>query len=57
LTGASLDARQRRREFITPLATAAIFLFSIGIAFIDPDWANLAWLLILPLTLLRNRYM
>lgn len=55
LIDAALDARQRRREFVMPLATAAIFLLSIGIAFLDPDAAKLAWLLILPVTLVMNR--
>jgi hypothetical protein len=34
---------------------AAIFLLSIGIAFIDADAAKFSWLLILPATLYANR--
>lgn len=51
-----LDVKQRRREFITPLATAAVFLISIGIAYINADVAKFSWLLIVPVTLFLNRY-
>jgi uncharacterized membrane protein len=55
LIDAALDAKQRRREFFTPLATAAVFLLSVGVAFLDPDAAKLTWLLIVPVTLFMNR--
>jgi uncharacterized membrane protein len=55
LTDPSLDSKQRRRQFINPLATALVFLLSIGIAFIAPDLAKLSWFLILPVTLYANR--
>lgn len=41
-----LDVRVRRRLFISPLATAAAFLLSIGIAFLNADAAKLSWALI-----------
>jgi len=42
-----LDAKQRKRQFISPLLTSAIFLLSIGIAFLDATIARVSWLLIL----------
>lgn len=47
LTDPGLDARRRRDQFIAPLLTSAIFLFSIGIAFFSPNLSRLSWLLIL----------
>jgi uncharacterized membrane protein len=41
-----LDAKLRQRQLISPLATAAAFLLSIGIAFLNPDVAKLSWALI-----------
>lgn len=55
LTDPRLDAKQRRRQFINPLATSLVFLFSIGVAFIFPDLAKLSWMLILPVSLYANR--
>jgi uncharacterized membrane protein len=56
LIDASLDTKHRRREFLTPFATAAVFLLSIGVTFINPDAAKLTWLLIVPVTLFMNKY-
>lgn len=50
-----LDARQRRRQMLTPLVTALVFLLSMGIAFLNADAAKFSWLLILPVTLYANR--
>lgn len=47
LIAPDLDAMQVRRQFISPLATSAIFLLSIGIAFLSADLSRLSWLLIL----------
>lgn len=50
-----LDLKQRRRQFVNPIATSSIFILSIGIAMIDPDLAKFSWFLILPVTLYANR--
>lgn len=50
LVDSSLDAKVRRRQFITPLATSLVFILSIGIALVSPDLAKLSWFLILPVT-------
>jgi uncharacterized membrane protein len=55
LIEAHLTAQQHRREFLSPLMTAAIFLLSIGIAFFDADLARLSWVLILPASLYVNK--
>jgi uncharacterized membrane protein len=55
LIDSSLDAKVRRRQFITPLATSLVFVLSIGIAFISPDLAKLSWFLILPASSYANR--
>ena len=55
LVDGALTARQRHQQFVAPLSTAAIFLLSIGVAFIDADAAKFSWLLILPVTLYANR--
>jgi hypothetical protein len=41
-----LDIRQRRREIVGPLLSIAIFLLSIGLAFIDVGLARLSWALV-----------
>lgn len=51
----TLTPQQRRREFITPLSTVAIFLISIGIAFLDASLARFVWVLILPATVYARR--
>ena len=45
-----LDAKQRRRQFIAPLLTSAIFLLSIGIAFFSAGLSRLSWVLTLLIT-------
>ena len=55
LTDEHLDPQIRRRELLGPIATALVFLLSIGIAFIEPDLAKLAWLFILPASLYAHR--
>jgi uncharacterized membrane protein len=51
----ALDVRQHRRQFISPIATAFVFLLSIGVAILEVDVAKLVWLLILPVNLIANR--
>lgn len=50
-----LNANQRQRQFVAPLVTSAIFLLSIGIAFLDAGLGRLSWLLILPVSLYANK--
>jgi uncharacterized membrane protein len=50
-----LDARQRRRQFVGPIATGVVFLASIGVAFLDPTLAKFSWILIMPVSLYANR--
>ena len=50
-----LDLKQRRRQFINPIATSLVFVVSIGIAFVSPDIAKLSWFLIFPVSLAANR--
>ncbi len=49
-----LDRQLQRREMVAPLATAAIFLISIGIAFWNAGLVRLFWLLIVPVSLTWN---
>jgi hypothetical protein len=55
LIDSRLDAKQRRRQLVAPLAMAGIFLIPIGIAFLNADAAKLSWWLIMPATLYANR--
>jgi TMEM175 potassium channel family protein len=48
LIPADLGRAQRQRGFLSPIIVPAIFLLSIGIAFINDDAAKLSWLLIAP---------
>lgn len=50
-----LDVKQRRRQFINPIATSLIFALSIGIALASPDLAKFSWFLILPVALAANK--
>jgi uncharacterized membrane protein len=50
-----LDAKQRRRQFINPIATSIIFLLSIGFAFLDVNLARFSWLLIFPVSFYVSR--
>lgn len=55
LTDPKLDPRQRRKQFINPIATSLVFLLSMGIAYLSPTLARLSWILILPVTMYANR--
>jgi uncharacterized membrane protein len=55
LTDPNLNPQVRRRQFISPIATALIFLVSIGVALVYPDVAKLIWTLILPVTMFAMR--
>lgn len=55
LVDSRLDARERRREFGAPLSTVAVFVLSIGLAYLDAGLVRLAWLLILPISAFFNR--
>ena len=54
-----IGALEHNRKFLwqevtTPLATAGIFLLSIGLAFWNDGWARFCWIMLLPLTLFLN---
>lgn len=55
LVAADLSQEQRRREFATPVLTVAVFLLSIGIAFVNAGLAKVTWLLLIPVTIYANR--
>jgi uncharacterized membrane protein len=55
LTDPDLDLKQRRRQFVIPIATALVFALSIGAAIVLPDLAKLTWLLILPVSMIVSR--
>jgi uncharacterized membrane protein len=55
LTDFNLKEGVRRRQFISPLITSAVFILSIGIAFINPDLAKLSWLLLLINSLVASK--
>jgi TMEM175 potassium channel family protein len=50
LTDAHLDAQQRRRQLVALLLTVALFVLSIGLAFLDENLARFWWLLVLPIS-------
>ncbi len=54
LVDPQLDPSVRRRELAAPLATAGIFVLSIGIAFLDAGLVRLFWTLSLPVYLLLS---
>jgi uncharacterized membrane protein len=47
LISPQLDASSRRRELLGPLTIIAVFLLSIGLAFINDDLAKLSWVLVI----------
>jgi uncharacterized membrane protein len=49
-----ISKQQVWREMAGPIVIAALFIFSIGIAFINAGLVRLFWLLIIPATLLIN---
>lgn len=55
LTDTPLSGTWRRRGMTRSLAVALVFGLSIGIAFINPDWAMYSWLLLIPISLWRRR--
>jgi uncharacterized membrane protein len=55
LVDPELGRKQRRREFVVPLTTAAIFLLSIVIALLNADVAKFSWLLTMPATIYANK--
>lgn len=50
LTDTQLDAPQRRRQWVGLLLTVALFVLSIGLAFLNEDLARLSWLLVVPIS-------
>lgn len=55
LTDPHFDASQRRREFVPLLLTVAIFIGSIGLAFLDENLARFSRLLVLPISRFGKR--
>lgn len=55
LTDAPQPALWRQRGVTRSLAVVLVFGASIGIAFIDPDWAMYSWLLLIPISIWRRR--
>jgi uncharacterized membrane protein len=45
-----LDPRQRRRQFVTLFLTVALFVASIGLAFLSEGLARFSWLLVWPIS-------
>ena len=54
LIDAHLDKQFLRREVAAPLATAGIFILSIGIAFLNENLVRFFWVLLIPLSLFLN---
>ncbi len=50
-----LGQRQRRRETLSPIVTAAVFLLSIALAFFDAGLARISWILIAVAQFLTNK--
>jgi uncharacterized membrane protein len=55
LVDPELGREQKRREFVVPLITAAVFLLSIAIALLNADVAKFSWLLTMPATIYANK--
>ena len=49
LVDKTLDVRFIRLSTTSLLATPAVFLLSIALAFVNPEWAMYSWLILLPL--------
>jgi uncharacterized membrane protein len=49
-----LSRKLLRQELVAPLATAAIFLLSIGISFLDAGLVRIFWALIIPVSMISN---
>jgi uncharacterized membrane protein len=54
LVDPQLSQRYIWREMASPIATIALFILSIGIAFWEPGLARLLWILLIPVSLLQN---
>ena len=50
LTDPRLDVWQARRQFVPMLLTVALFVLSIGLAFLDETLARFSWLLVVPIS-------
>jgi uncharacterized membrane protein len=50
LTDPRLDAQQRRRQFVALFLTVALFVVSIGLAFLNADLSKFLWLLVVPIS-------
>ena len=50
LTDPDLDPQHARREFVPMLLTVALFVLSIGLAFLDENLARFSWLLVVPIS-------
>ena len=46
------DAKFARRNLISILTVPAVFLLSVGLAFVDPDLAKISWILTAPAALI-----
>ena len=55
LTDPGLDARQARRQFVPMLLTVALFVMSIGLAFLNESLARFSWLLVVPISRFGQR--
>ena len=47
--------RQMHTILISQFGTAAVFLISAGVAFINEEWAKYLWLLLIPMGFVRDR--
>jgi uncharacterized membrane protein len=50
LVDAHLNAQQRRRQLVALLMTVALFVLSIGLAFLNQDLTRVSWLLVVPIS-------
>jgi uncharacterized membrane protein len=55
LTDPHLDAQQRRRQLMALFLTVALFVLSIGLAFLNENLARLSWLLVVPISRFGQR--
>lgn len=52
LVDLSVDKREARRNLLSILTTPAVFLFSVGLACVNPDWGKISWILTAPAALI-----
>jgi uncharacterized membrane protein len=50
LTDPQMDALQHRRQWVSLVLTAALFVVSIGLAFLNENLARFSWLLVVPIS-------